>query len=61
MNQQPHVAIYEDRKSDKVIAFASTGYGMSDRWWKTTFRFQENNMLWAVYLVPSGKLRRTII
>jgi len=53
------IAIYESKDSEKVIAFASTGFGMSDAWWATTHKLQYNGMLHGVYKTPSG-LRRTV-
>ena len=54
------LAIHESRNSEKVIAFANEGYGMSKRWWKKTFELNEQGQLWGVYQVPSG-LRRTVV
>jgi len=54
------VAIHESKNSEKIIAFDSSGWGMSDRWWKQTFELQQNGMLHGVYQTLLG-LRRTTI
>lgn len=53
------VAIHESKESEKVVAFANDGYGMSDKWWNDTYKADQNGDLWGVYEVGSG-LRRTI-
>jgi hypothetical protein len=54
------VAIYESKNSEKCIGFASSGWGMSNNWWRETYNSEQNGELWAVYKTPTG-LRRTII
>ena len=54
------IAIYEDKESEKIVKFASSGNGMSDKWWKETKRLNDEGLLYGVYQVASG-LRRAII
>ena len=54
------VAIHESKSSSKVIDFANSGYGMSRKWWRETYRLDVRlGVLWGVYKVPSG-LRREV-
>jgi hypothetical protein len=53
------VAIHEDRKSEKVVAFDNSGWGMSKRWWRETYRADQDGSLWGVYQTPTG-LRRIV-
>lgn len=53
------IAIHAGKDSEKIIAFATQGYGMSDCWWADTQKARENGCLHGVYQTASGKLRRT--
>lgn len=52
------IAIHAGKNSEKIIAFATSGFGMSARWWAETQKSRENGSLWGVYQTASGKLRR---
>jgi len=54
------VAIHESKTSEKIIAFANRGHGMSESWWKETYNLSQNGLLWGVYQVPTGLRRQTI-
>ena len=54
------IPIHEAKNSEKILAFANSGYGMSKEWWEKIYNYDQNGLLWGVYRVPSG-LRRTII
>ena len=56
------IAIHESSNFDaRIIKFANSGCGMSDRWWSETYQIKDNDELLGVYQTPSGKLRRTTI
>jgi hypothetical protein len=50
-NENPYydweIAIYEDKESEKIVKFASSGNGMSDKWWKETKRLNEKGCCMA--------------
>ena len=51
------IAIYESKTSERTIAFANEGMGMSQRWWNKVYSLQNNGLLWGVYQTKGGKLR----
>ena len=56
------IAIHESNNPDsKVIKFASSGCGMSEKWWNETYRLKNKGSLWGVYQTRSGSLRRVTI
>ena len=56
------IAVYESNDFDaRIVKFADSGCGMSERWWTETYRMQENGELLGVYQTSSCKLRRTTI
>jgi hypothetical protein len=56
------IAISESKNfNSKVLKFANSGCGMSERWWNETYRIKENGSLWGIYQTPSGKLRRVVV
>ena len=56
------IAICESNNLDaRIIKFASSDCGMSERWWSETYRMKDNGELRGVYQTPSGKLRRATI
>ena len=55
------IAIHESSNFDRIIKFANSGCGMSDRWWSETYQIKDNDELLGVYQTPSGKLRRITI
>lgn len=61
-DKEDEIAIHESKNPDsKVVKFANSGCGMSERWWNETYRIKENGSLWGVYQTPSGKLKRVTI
>jgi len=60
MEDLEKIAIYESKHSDKAVAFATEGFGMSEKWWANTHKLQQNGLLWGVYQTPKG-LRRIIL
>ena len=57
------IAIYERSNFDaRIIKFANSGCGMSERWWSETYQMKDKGELLGVYQTPSCKLlRRTTI
>lgn len=53
------IPIYESKNSEKVIAFANKGYGMSKKWWTITQNLDNNGLLHGVYKTSTG-LKRNI-
>ena len=53
------IAIYESSNFDaRIIKFANSGCGMSERWWSETYQMKDEGNLQGVYQTQSGKLRR---
>ena len=54
------VAIHKSKSEDKVISFASEGWGMSDSWWMETYKKDDKGDLLGVYQTDKGLRRLTI-
>ena len=53
------IPIYDSIKSEKIVAYANEGHGMSDDWWDEIYELHKYNLLWAIYKTSSG-LRKII-
>ena len=54
------LAVYDSKASERILFHANTGYGMTAKWWRDTFKLYENGLLWGIYMTATGQLRRTI-
>ena len=61
-DKEETIAILESNDFDaRIVKFANSGCGMSESWWRETYRMQEQGELLGVYQTPSCKLKRITI
>ena len=54
------IAILESNNLDaRIVKFANSGCGMSERWWDETYRMKDEGELLRVYQTQSSKLLRS--
>jgi hypothetical protein len=61
-DKEETIAICESNDFDaRIVKFANCGCGMSESWWRKTYRMKEDGELLGVYQTSSCKLRRLTI
>lgn len=61
-DKEDTIAIFESNDFDaRIVKFAKSGCGMSESWWRETYRMKEEGELLGVYQTSSSKLRRITV